>query len=138
MNSCGLDNLEYLYDPCSKVFQSGATISVEENPLICNCEFYSLIKTGLFTIHAKCAGLTGYEKENISMRAATDSPGAHYYEEDTFHIKAEKECEDNVTEWNMSCGQWVPYQQDVNRAFLSITTDVLMTLALVIVTLILA
>ncbi len=96
LNTNNISDVSFMSEPCKLAFRADGHIDVQENPIICDCDAYSVIRTGYYNIHGKCAYPERYSGISIDTSNGQVSK--------TYQSQASEECGlSNQTSWSIVC-----------------------------------
>ncbi len=136
-----LNNLSFAYDPCSTVFMPvWASILVQNNPINCDCEFYSLVCTAFFTtVTGTCKGpgdMAGLEYDIAgTVNGALVAPGEVMFKAG-YGKRAQAKCgSPDLTTWDLTCvkdSAWAkPKDSSAAKVYLCSHSVTLMTITFI-------
>ncbi len=100
-----ITNLNFLADPCLTVFSTfSISINLRGNPLICDCDLYSITNSSFYDIHGTCAQPDKFRDIKMDVQRSLAHWNVLAPEYHTEYGKlAAQECVNSTTLYDVSC-----------------------------------
>ncbi len=101
-----IKDIHFLENPCSLVLDSHTMeVHLSENPLLCDCYFYSVVNTGFYTLSGTCAQPNDYKGLPVDVRRSQYylEKLAPVYMSPQFATVGEKDCKYAIVPFDVSC-----------------------------------